>query len=206
MSADLDKQIDRAVREMLDVEPRADLRARVLERLPASGSQLPASGFRLPAFGSRLRASGTFFDFVASGVSRNRLVFAAAAVALIVLAVFVARRSEPGPQAPVSAQRADVGLPSEGTPPVIAGRRSPLVVPDAAVSPSGATTRRAPRTADDRIVYATDAATAIEPLTSIAPISVEAIEPEPIAPAEIAVRPLNAIAEIQIAPLTPDRR
>jgi hypothetical protein len=58
MSADLDKAIDRAVHEMLDVEPRADLRARVLAQLPAAGSRLPASGFRLPTFGFRLPASG----------------------------------------------------------------------------------------------------------------------------------------------------
>lgn len=33
MRADLDQEIDRAVREMLDAEPRPDLRARVLERI-----------------------------------------------------------------------------------------------------------------------------------------------------------------------------
>jgi hypothetical protein len=58
MSADFDEAIDRAVREMLDVEPPADLRARVIAQLPASGSRLPAFGFRLPASGFRLPASG----------------------------------------------------------------------------------------------------------------------------------------------------
>ncbi len=38
MSADFDKAIDRAVREMLDVEPPAGLRRRVLEQIPASGT------------------------------------------------------------------------------------------------------------------------------------------------------------------------
>ena len=33
MSADLDREIDRAVREMLDVEPPAGLRARVMQRI-----------------------------------------------------------------------------------------------------------------------------------------------------------------------------
>src|SRR5437763_12097432 len=89
MSADLDKAIDRAVREMLDVEPRADLRARVL-------AQLTASGFRLPAFG-----------WVLAPI---------AAAAVIVLAVMLAPRSESLPQAPVVAHATDRRLPADAAP------------------------------------------------------------------------------------------
>jgi len=42
MSADLDREIDRAVREMLDVEPPAGLRGRVMQRIE---EKRVASGF-----------------------------------------------------------------------------------------------------------------------------------------------------------------
>jgi len=42
MSADLDREIDRAVGEMLDVEPPAGLRARVMQRIEERHA---ASGF-----------------------------------------------------------------------------------------------------------------------------------------------------------------
>jgi hypothetical protein len=52
-----------------------------------------------------------------------------------------------------------------------------------------------------------NATTEIEPLKTIAAIAVPPIVQERIAPAEISVRPLNAIAELQVSPLTPpDRR
>jgi hypothetical protein len=86
----LDDAIDGAVREMLDVEPAADLRARVMARLPAAGDQLPATGFRVPGFG-----------------------FALAAAALIVVAVFIARREPAAPQAPVAAHGVDRHLPAD---------------------------------------------------------------------------------------------
>ena len=44
MSAEFDKAIDRAVREMLDVEPRADLQARVMDRIDQQADV--ASAFR----------------------------------------------------------------------------------------------------------------------------------------------------------------
>src|SRR5689334_8104352 len=108
MSADLDKQIDRAVREMLDVEPRADLRARVVSQVTASSCQLPASR--------------SLFVFVASAFRRNRVVFAAAA-ALLILAIVVARRSDPMPEPPLVAQRPDLRLPVEPAPSSTAPRQ-----------------------------------------------------------------------------------
>ena len=86
MSDRLDDAIDRAVREMLDVEPRADLRARVI-------AQLPAAGFRLR--GARW------------------MVAPIAAAALIALAVFVARREPAVPQRPIVAHRGDQHLTAE---------------------------------------------------------------------------------------------
>ena len=75
----LDAAIDDAVRQMLDVEPPAGLRARVIDQLPVSGSRRPASGFRLPLFGF--------------GV--------ALAAAILVLAVLLPRRAAQ-PIAPVT--------------------------------------------------------------------------------------------------------
>lgn len=192
MSADLDKldrAIDRAVREMLDVEPRADLRERVLTQISAGSSRLPASSSRLPAFGFRLPAAG----------------WAVAAAALIVLAVFIARRGEPVPQAPVVAHAPDVHLPAAARPELPLSIEAPVHQP-----PATARAERAIGPAGARIAVATvadDASVRFAPLNTIAPIAVAPIEHDAIAPAEIAVRPLNTIAEIQIAPLTPpDRR
>jgi hypothetical protein len=200
MSDRLDDAIDRAVREMLDVEPRADLRARVIARLPASGSRLPAAGFRLPAFGS-------LSMLVASAFRRNRVVFAAAAAAIL-LAIVVARRTAPLPQAPVVARGPDRTV-VPATP-----LRQPAIdtQPSRVTQPIVRTTRRVPRAASAGTIVAAVAAegnatTAIVPLQRIAPIEVAAIVQQNIAPAEIAVRPLNTITEVQIAPLTPpDRR
>src|SRR4051794_9659993 len=121
MSADFDKAIDGAVREMLDLEPRADLRARVIAQLPASGSFVSsvASGSFLNSVASGFSRNrvvfGSFLHSVASGFSRNRVVFAAAAAA-IVLAVLVLRRPEPLPQARVAAHGPDQHLPAEASP------------------------------------------------------------------------------------------
>ena len=79
MSADFDKAIEHAVREMLDVEPPAGLRRRVIERLPAF-AEAPAGK---PASGSRLPVSG----FVLGPL---------AAAAVVILAVFLTR-STPRP-------------------------------------------------------------------------------------------------------------
>ncbi len=180
MTDRLDDAIDHAVREMLDVEPRADLRERVVAQLAASGSQLPASGWMT----------------VASAFRRN-LVVSAAAAALILLAVFVAHRSEPLPEPPVVARGADVHL----APNVRAYDTQPGAPP---VSLRSVSARAEPhRETDVTAVARTD----IAPLTGIAPIAVTPIESERIAPADIAVRQLNTINEIQIAPLAPpDRR
>jgi hypothetical protein len=172
-----DAAIDRAVREMLDVEPGADFRARVIARLPAAGARLPAAGSRVPAFGFR------------------RFAALAAAVALIVLGVLLARRAEAPAKPRVVA--ADQILPSPQPGPQ-----------DVAAVPT------APRSAPVRSTVAAasyvdpgGSEPGIEPLNSIGPIEVASIAPPSITPDPIGVRPLDPITEMQIAPLNPpDRR
>ena len=182
MSAELDTAIDGAVREMLDVEPRADLRARVTAELAAPRFNPAASAFRW-----------------------NRVVFAAAA-ALVFFAVFVARRGAPiAPQPPSFARGADQYLPADG----------PRLASNANVS-AHQPPRRQPRAARPADAPARDVVSAanedsasveIAPLKTIAPISIAPIAHDSIAPADIAMRPLNQITDVQIAPLTPpDRR
>jgi hypothetical protein len=190
MSADFDKQIDRAVRGMLDVEPPAHLRARVMAKLPAAGSRLPALGSRLPALGFRLPAAG----------------WALAAAAIVVLAIFVARRSGPVPQPAVVVKAVDRYLAPEAA-------RQPAGIPVVRTRPAPAVERSAaPREKNTGIVAAAFTADdhetmQIAPLATITAISVTPITQSAIAPADMAVRPLNTITEIQIAPLTPaDRR
>jgi len=186
MSADLDKldrAIDRAVREMLDVEPRADLRARVVRRIEAGAGK----------GGSR----------TAPTLSWILVPFAAAA--LIALAVFVARRSEPVVLSPVVADAPDVNLPAATRPDLPSAIETPVGQPPATARDARATGPAGARGAVATV--ADDASVRLAPLNTITPIAVAPIEQDTIAPAEIAVRPLNTVAEIQIAPLTPpDRR
>jgi hypothetical protein len=178
MSADLDKAIDRAVREMLDVEPAADLRARVIAQLPAAGSRVLVFGVR-------------------------RFAVLAAAAALLVLGVTLARRSEPPAKPPVVAHGGDQQLPPDARP------LAPLESPSPS-QPVVSTSKKAARPAalaSAASMDATVAASAIDPLESITPIEVAPIGQTSIAPDPIAVRPLTPITEMQIAPLNPpDRR
>lgn len=95
MTNPFDETIDRSAREMLDVEPRADLAARVVAQLPDARSRRAASGFRLPASG-----------WVLSSI---------AAAAIVVLAVFVAPRESAMPQNPIVSHRSDQHLAAETT-------------------------------------------------------------------------------------------
>src|SRR4029079_3726629 len=76
MSADLDREIDRAVREMLDVEPPAGLRARVMQRIE---ERHVASAFRRKILWAGLPI---------------------AAAAVILIAVVLARREGAAPPLP----------------------------------------------------------------------------------------------------------
>lgn len=149
-------------------------------------------------------AFGDLVERHVASAFRRKLALSAAAAALILIAVFVARRSEPLPQAPGVARGADVHLAPDvrATPPA-----APQVTTMSLPSPIA---RPEPRRRGADVVAGPADAVApadIAPLTAIAPIAVAAIEQERIAPADIAVRQMDTINEIQIAPLTPpDRR
>ena len=180
-----DAAIDRAVREMLDIEPPADLRARVVGHIDGGG-QRPASGIRW---------------FVA-------LSGAAAAVVLVVL---LARHFEPPMQAPAVARAGDLRLPSQTGGQSSTGDARPsheraAAGPESTTANQARVSRRAAATVAAALGPETSAP-AIEPLNTINPIEVAPIAPRSIRPDPIGVRPLDAITEMQIAPLNPpDRR
>ena len=185
MNDRMDDAIDRAVREMLHVEPPPDQRAKVIARLRADGSRLPAPGFQLPAFG-----------------------WGFAAAVVILLAVFVAGRSEPviAPQASAVVRGTDRRLPLEA---------GPARVPEAATRDQTRTAARSTpsqsRPSHGTVMAATIAdeqvnSAAIAPLKTMNPIDVAPITQGSIAPADIALRPLTTITEMQISPLTPPER
>lgn len=185
MSADLDKAIDRAVREMLDVEPPAGLRQRVIERLPSSGSQLPAAGFRLPASG---------------------WLVGAAAAAMVVLAVFLTRGTPPQPETTT------VQAPLAAAPVTAAPALEPRVVPTAPETSAPARRRNVVASRAEQAIAgaayapAPGAADTIEPLQSLAPIQVAPVGQRPMTHADIAIAPLNPITDLEIAPLNPPER
>jgi hypothetical protein len=119
MSGDLDKAIDSAVREMLDVEPPAGLRRRVLE-------QLADSGLRRPALSPLV--TSTF---------RWKILLPVTAAALLILALLLPRSTPPTPETTT------VGVPQPRTAPVITAPVPPraVEVPQAEV-PSGAARER----------------------------------------------------------------
>jgi hypothetical protein len=183
--ARFDEAIDRAVCEMLDVEPPAGLRGRVLDRIDdlSSNSLSPNS--------------------VASAFRRKVAWIAAplAAAAVIVLAVFAPwRQPAPSVAASGSPSFAKVDLPP-AVPPATA--RKPSEPPKTVTIPTS-------RGGGERIIVAAvlgdDNTSAIDPLSPITPISVAPARPSDIAPKEIAISPLAPITELQIAPLSPPER
>lgn len=178
MQGRLDMAIDRAVREMLDVEPPAGLRGRVLDRIES-----PRRGF------------GWMW------------IAAPLAAAMLILAVLAPWRQVAPPvvtPGPPSVARAEQPV---TLPPTIA----PAAPPKTAESPKTIPVPR-PDAMGERLVVAgalpaADADSVIEPLGSIAPITVAAVRPASLPQTEIAISPLAPIAELQIAPLSPpDRR
>lgn len=169
MSADLDKQIDRAVREMLDVEPRADMRARVIARIDARrvSFQLPVASFQ-------------------------RFAAVATIAALVVLALLATRHAEPPAQSRVATNGADVRLPAPD--PVTAATTAKIGAREAPQAP----TRVAYATSVDATPAAADIdpLKAIAPI-EVAPIAQSSITPEPIAVrplnpiTEMQIAPLN---------------
>ena len=188
--ARFDHAIDRAVREMLDVEPPAGLRGRVLDRIDALSTNSVASALRRK------------FGWIALPV---------AAAAVIILAALAPWRhvAQPVvPSGPVIARLVPTPIaPPKETPAPV---RSPktVAIPLPYVMPTGQVPSL--RSIQEHLVVAADARTdvdsQIEPLAPIAPITVAGTYPEDIAPRPIAISPLAPIAELQIAPLSPPER
>ena len=185
MSGDFDKAIDRAVREMLDVDPPAGLGARVMRRIAEKDR-----------------------------VSRKRIILWTAvplgAAAALVLALLPLRTVDRHAQP--SATIATVDSPRTPSPGATPAVGAPPQRPRTTATPAVAATARpraiaaAERTIAAAAFTAAEPATELEPLKSITPIEVAPIADHRVAPAEISVRPLNPIVEVQIAPLNPSER
>jgi hypothetical protein len=181
----IDLAIDRAVREMLDVDPPADLRARVVARSEA----LDRRSVPLPTAGAR-------------GARRTELFWIAAPIAaatILILAVMPPWRVEP--VQPSRPAHADVNLPLM-TPSRPGTRRAPAPATVAAHREHAAA---AVRTVEQDATPI-DATRRIEPLRPITPIDVAVIRPPSIAPRDISVAPLAPIAQVEISPLFPPEK
>lgn len=188
----LDAAIDRAVREMTNVEPRDDLRRRVLADLAGQPARAPL--WPRLAFGSVALAVVAVFVFMFV----NRPTDPAVEQAIV--------RSQPPAVAPGSAARAR--QPATGTAPMAADRTR-----GRGVDPKAGTVARRP-VAEDRRVQAASIDTAepiaiepmtpVEQLTPVDPIGIAKLEAPRVSTSEISIRPLT-IERIEITPLTPPR-
>jgi hypothetical protein len=184
-----DAAVDRAVREMLDVEPGAGLRGRVLARIDVpSGADHVASAFRR--------------RFLLTGVPL-------AAAATVVLALLLPSRTAERPAPPPAVANVEPQQPSSPrpAPSVVVAQRGPktTAAPRVVAAARPVATPAPPRMLSAATLPLADS-TDIEALESITPIQMEPIAEHRIAPAEISVPPLNPIVELQIAPLTPSER
>jgi len=180
-----DLAIDRTVREMLDVEPPAGLRGRVIERI----SEVPGAS----AFPNR----------VASAFRRKTWILVPiAAAAVIVLAVMLPWRNTAQPAPPALPSIAKVE-PKIVNPPNPESRKTMSISLPHVQGP----VEQPARVVIATVLPAADESFGVDPLAPIAPITVPAVRPADIAQKEIAISPLAPIAELQIAPLSPpDRR
>ena len=185
----IDAAIDHAVREILDVEPPAGLRGRVIARIDNPTA-------------------------VASGFSRKIFWVGAPLVgaAIVVLAVLLPRE-QVQPQAPapitVATVQPDPTPEAESRKPK-AGSREPEA---GSRKPETGSGKREAGSRDDRVITAAafapapaDIASGIQPLKAIDPIQITPLMQDSIAPAPIEFRPLSTITEVQIAPLSPPER
>jgi hypothetical protein len=175
---ELDTAIDRAVRDLMNVDADSAFRARVSARL-----QKPARRM----------------------LSLRLMTAVATAVALIVAMAWL--RRAPGPTAPApTAARVERPAPVAAPGPEARQVRQPVpsttdgprvrhtAVPAiAAPAPPGMLSA----------AVAESPTSALAPLTAIDPIDVEPLADTSIAPAAIVVAPLEPIAEVQISPLDP---
>jgi hypothetical protein len=175
---EIDAAIDRAVRDLMNVDTDAAFRARVTARL-----QRPARRQFL------------------------RPLAAVALTATAIAAAFVWMRPS-APDAPVSTPVAGISGPGTVAPPPAMGAGTDPGPVLASTGPRtqarGRHTAAGPIPRGTVVATVAEApASAIDPLTAIDPIDVEPISQPPIVPSEIVVAPLSPISEMQISPLDP---
>lgn len=182
---DIDDAIDRAVRDIMHVEPRAGFRGRVLGRLEQPGRAAGPVWFTLPRLAVAVAAAMVLAIGIAVLLRNNAPVAPADAPV-------VAQKEAPPPAVevrPVAPPAADPVEPSTKTP-AVRPRREPAVVfpppgvvtatsvPDSETPPAGA--RPAPRAGSELIII-TPAPLVITPLI-VPPIVIPRIVIAPIRP------------------------
>jgi hypothetical protein len=174
---DVDREIDRAVREMLDVDAPASIRARVVARIGAGVAPKPWSG-----------EGGRRWEWIAAPI---------VAAALLVLAMIL--RPAPGPVVSV---------------PIVARIEPPAVSRVAKLPPKGgsfasrrtvARVGRSPERLEWLPATAGSSTIATAPLTALAPISVQPVQPRALDHPEVAIDALPDITPISIEALPPGR-
>ena len=175
---EIDTAIDRAVRDLMEVDTDASFRARVTARL-----QRPARRMLL------------------------RPLAAVALTATAIAAAVVWMRPS-SPDVPATTPVAATSAPTTATPPLTtgAGRDRGVALPGAAARTEAKPRRTAASPIPRGTVVAAVAdspASTIPPLAALDPISVEPIAQTSIVPSEIVVAPLSPISELEISPLEP---
>jgi hypothetical protein len=190
---DADAAIDRAVREMMSAEPRADFGRRVRARLERPALRHSSGQGRVVFTMPRIAAVAAL----------------SAAVALFVLT----RDNRPAVPTPRVAVHTEPTTPAV-SPTAVAPQPTPQSQPQGAVrtqAPQAArvTVDRVPdrpvQAASIDLAEAPEPATDVEPLKAIAPITVSTMTQEPISNPEIHISPLD-LSPIEIAPLIRPRR
>jgi hypothetical protein len=201
MSAELDKAIDRAVREMLGVEPRADLQRRVMDRIEGRA----ASTFRPAHVASAFPPA-----HVASAFRRTLWISAPlAAAAVLVLAVWGPWRQ--ARVSPVPVTPASIAVVQPAQPPVVPAPHPSGVSAPAPTIPDRVTAPRIARAAPPRNVIVAAVAEDAPPVEGFPRVPALSV-PELVVPAvrtvgsvagpsELGVEPIAAPAPIEIEPL-----
>lgn len=184
MPADLDREIDRAVREMLDVEPAADLRDRVLDRIGR-----PAPGWKW---------SWVAVPVAAAAVVALAVVFRPAAPAPIAGRTIAANvPTNTGAQLPAEAGSHGIAhLPAEAGSHGVARLEANAGTHERSWLPASAGRDASASGGND---------VAIAPLATPAPITVRPLEPRAMSATDVTVERLPAIAPISIEPLPAER-
>jgi hypothetical protein len=172
---EMDTAIDRAVRDLMDVEPDAAFRAQVTARLhrPVRRAWAP------------------------------RLAAGAVAMLAIVVALIWLRAPQSATKTEGTAARTEPAAPSQRL--RAAANPKPAAPPFMTRSAKSTRRMAAPSIPRGTVIAAVAEMpfTSIAPLTGIEPISVAPIANTPITPPEIVVAPLSPIEEVQISPLEP---